>query len=268
MDLKDKIILITGATDGIGRQTAHELASEGAKVIIHGRNKERLLKVVDAIKNETGNSRVFGLTADFCSLAQVRMMANEIKNEFSSIDILINNAGTYSHQRQLTLDGYETQFQVNYLSHFLLTEELLEIIRNVEKSRIINVSSMIHASVINLQNLQGELNYSGSGAYSLSKALNILHAYDLTVRLQESETSVFCMHPGVIETKLLKSAWSGGSPVTEGSANLMYVIRSETLTGSTGLYIENRRPMQSNPITYDKALQLKLRDISFEMINN
>jgi NAD(P)-dependent dehydrogenase (short-subunit alcohol dehydrogenase family) len=266
MGLRSKIILITGSTDGIGKQFAFDAAAEGAEVIIHGRTEERLMQTINGIKNKTGNENVYGVLADFSSLLQVREMTKEIKTNFSTIDILINNAAEIIKERTITSDGYERQFQVNYLAHFLITEELLPIIKDEGGSRIINVSSMIHAPTVDFTNLQGEKMYSGSSAYALTKALNILYTYNLAERLSYTKTGVFCMHPGVIETKLLNSTWSGGSPVTEGAANIMYVAKSEALEQMTGLYLENGRPMRSNSITYDKAAQAKLREISLEMV--
>jgi NAD(P)-dependent dehydrogenase (short-subunit alcohol dehydrogenase family) len=266
MELNSKIILITGSTDGIGRQTALEAAKEGAEVIVHGRDEERLMQTINLIKNETGNENIYGVLADFSSLSQVREMIKDIKTNFTRIDILINNAAEFFHDRTMTEDGFEGQFQVNYLAHFLITEELLPMIKDVEGSRIINVSSMIHASSVDLDNLHGEKTYSGSSAYALTKALNIIHTYELADRLCDSKTKVFGMHPGVIETKLLNSSWTGGGPVSEGAGNLLYVAKSDTLANMSGLYIENRRPMQSNPVTYDKSIQKKLRAISLEML--
>jgi NAD(P)-dependent dehydrogenase (short-subunit alcohol dehydrogenase family) len=266
MELRNKIILITGSTDGIGKQCALEAAAEGAEVIVHGRNEERLLQTINLIKETTGNENIFGVLADFSSLAETKEMVKDLKNNYSHIDILINNAADLLHERKLTRDGFEMQFQVNYLAHFLILEELLPLIQQNENSRIINVSSMIHSPAVDFDNLQGEQVYTGSGAYALTKTLNILHANDLANRITTGKTGVFSVHPGVIETKLLKTSFTGGAPVTEGAANVLYVAKSEALNGMTGLYIENRRPMQSNPITYNKEIQVKLREISLEMI--
>jgi NAD(P)-dependent dehydrogenase (short-subunit alcohol dehydrogenase family) len=268
MDLRDKIILITGSTDGIGKQCALDAANEGAEVIVHGRNEERLLQTINLIKETTGNENIFGVLADFSSLAETKVMINELKSNYSHIDILINNAAELLLDRCVTGDGFETQFQVNYLAHFLITEELLPLLNRGESSRIINVSSMIHSPSVDFDNLQGQHSYNGSGAYALTKTLNILHAYDLADRIGTQKTGVFTVHPGVIETKLLKTAFSGGAPISEGADNVLYVAKSDTLTNMTGLYIENRRPMQSNPITYNKEFQVRLREISFEMIKN
>jgi len=207
MDLRDKIILITGSTDGIGKQCALDTAAEGAEVIVHGRNEERLLQTINLIKETTGNENIFGVLADFSSLTEIKEMIKELKTNYSRLDILINNAAELLHERTLTGDGFEVQFQVNYLAHFLITEELLPLIQKGENSRIINVSSMIHSPAVDFDNLQGQLSYTGAGAYALTKTLNILHANDLADRIKTGKTGVFSVHPGVIETKLLKTSF-------------------------------------------------------------
>lgn len=265
MSLKNKTILITGATDGIGKQTAIDASKKGANIIVHGRNQNRIYETVNTIKDNGG--KAFGVKADFVILSEVKEMSEIIKNNFSEIDIIFNNAAEFIHNKEITKDGFERTFQVNHLSHFLLTEKLLPIVKNVGGSKILNVTSMIHSSNIDFENLQGEKSYSGNNAYSLSKLLNILHAYKLNELLNDSKTMVNCLHPGVIETKLLNAAWSGGMPVTEGAETMVYAAESDVTTQMGGLYLENRRPMQSNPISYDKDVQNKLWEISLTMLS-
>ncbi len=268
MELKNKTILITGSTDGIGKQTALDAAKVGAEVIIHGRDEDRIMQTIDMIRKETDNDSIFGIMADYTSLAAVNSMAKELTDNYSHIDILFNNAAELFHERILTEDGYERQFQVNYLAHFLLTQKLFPLIKDTEGARILNVSSMIHAPSIDFDNLQGEKDYSGSNVYALTKLLNILHTYKLGEILEDHKAVVHCLHTGVIETKLLNTAWSGGAPVTEGAANMIYAARSEAGEQVSGLYMENRRPMQSNPISYDKSVQEKLWNLSKEMLKD
>jgi len=268
MNLQNKTILITGATDGIGKQTAIEAAKQGAHIIIHGRNKVRIDATVNEIINSQGSNSAFGVKANFESLTEVSEMSKMINSNYSKIDIIFNNAAEFIHNKEFTKDGFEKTFQVNYLAHFLLTEKLLPIIKDVEGSKILNVTSMIHSSTIDFDNLQGEKSYSGSGAYSLSKLLNLLHTYKLTELLEGAKTKANCLHPGVIETKLLNAAWSGGMPVSEGAETMLYAAISPVTEQMGGLYLENRRPMQSNPISYDKNVQNKLWNLSKEMVEN
>jgi NAD(P)-dependent dehydrogenase (short-subunit alcohol dehydrogenase family) len=266
MELKGKTVLITGSTDGIGKETAFEAARLGAGVIVHGRYQEKVDASVKEISEKTGNEKVYKLTANFNSLHEVTKAAEKLSDDFQQIDVLFNNAAEFLHQRTLTENELETQFQVNYLSHFLLTEKLLPLIKGVEGARILNVSSMIHSNSIDFDNLQGEKEYTGNGAYALTKLLNILHANDLAERLKDDPVIVHSLHPGVIETKLLNAAWSGGAPVSVGAENLLYCALSEALEHQSGLYIENRRPMMSNPVSYDRPIQERLRELSFELL--
>ncbi len=266
MEIKNKIILITGATDGIGKATAVSAAKKGAQVIIHGRNEERIVNTLKEIR--ATNDNVYGVQADFSDLKQVQKAAEEIKENFDKIDILFNNAAELLPERKITEDGFERTFQVNYLAHVLLTELLAEKIKNIEDSKILNVTSMIHSSFVDFENLQGEKNYSGTDAYSLSKLLNILHTYKLARKYEKEKISINCLHPGVIETKLLNAAWKGGMPVSEGAETMLYAAESEAIKNVSGLYLENRRPMQSNPVTYDTEIQDKLYELSLKMLKN
>jgi len=262
MNLENKRILISGATDGIGKQTALEVAKMNAEIIIHGRDEDRIFETIKMIKEKTGNEKIHGILADFASLSAVNSLADEIIKNFDSIDVLFNNAAEIINERTMTEDGFETQFQVNYLSHFLLTEKLLPLLNASEGSRVLNVSSMIHASDLDFDNLQGEKSYNGNKIYAVTKLLNILHAYKLSDELSETKTVVHCLHPGVISTKLLNTAFKGGAPVAEGAANLIYAASSDVARMSSGYYLENRRPMQSNPVSYDKNIQNKLWSLS------
>ncbi len=266
MSIKNKTILISGSTDGIGKETAKQAVKQGADIIVHGRIQERVNETVKELSELNGGVQIFGIKADFTKLEEVYQAANVIVEKFSQIDIIFNNAADFFHEKKMTKDGFEQTFQVNYLSHFLLTHMLLPLIKDVEGSKLLNVTSMIHSSSIDFENLQGETNYSGSGAYSLSKLLNILHTYKLTDMLSENKTKANCLHPGVIETKLLNAAWSGGAPLIEGAETMLYAATSPVTEQMSGLYLENRRPMQSNPVSYDKEIQDKLWNISEELL--
>lgn len=266
MNLQNKTILITGSTDGIGKETAKQAIKQGANIIVHGREQKRVDATVKTLSETKDKNIIFGVTADFSRLEEVNRMAKVIREEFSQIDIIFNNAADFFHEKTVTKDGLEQTFQVNYLSQFLLTYKLLPLIKNVEGSKLLNVTSMIHSSTVDLDNLQGETDYSGSGAYSLSKLLNILHTYKLVDVFSENKTKANCLHPGVIETKLLNAAWSGGAPLSEGAETMLYAATSPVTEQMSGLYLENRRPMQSNPVSYDKEIQNKLWNYSKELL--
>lgn len=269
-----RTVLITGSTDGIGRQTALELASRGFKVIVHGRNLKKVLSVVDEIKEKTGNKNISGKVADFSDLNEVKEMANELIEEIENdkgyngrLDVLINNAGTYERTRKLNPDGYELTLTVNHLAHFLLTNLILDIIKKSDDGRIINVSSMIHAGSIDFDNLNCEHYYDGSYAYSISKLCNILFTYRLARMLDGEKVTVNCLHPGVINTKLLRAGWGGGgSGVEEGAKTCVYLATSDEVKGITGRYFVNMKAVKSKPITYDLKVQDRCWDESMKMV--
>lgn len=265
--MKGITILVTGSTDGIGKETAIELAKKNANVIVHGRSEQRVKNTIAEIVEKSGNKYIHSVVADFSSLEQVSQMAKQLTDDFDKIDVLINNAGLLSNKKVITEDKLELTFQVNHIAGFLLTNKLLPLLKNAENARIINVSSMIHASDIDFDNLQGEKNYSGSGNYALSKLCNILHIYKLAEILDKTNVTANCLHPGVIDTKLLNSAWSGGFPVSEGARVLMYAAESPVLEQTSGLYLENNRPMQSNPVSYNKENQDKLWNLSEKLVS-
>ncbi len=265
--MKNKIVLITGSTDGIGKQTALELAQKGAEIIIHGRNEGRVEATVSEIKKTAPDVKISGYTADFTSLQAVSDFADKLNRDFNKIDILFNNAAVFSHQYQLTEDGYELNFQVNYLSHILLIFKILPLLKKAKHARVVNISSMIHAADIDLDNLQSETNYSGSAAYSLSKLLNILFTNKAAREFADSNINFYALHPGVIETKLLNAAWSGGFPLSEGARNLIYVAESPALAELSGVYIESGRPVASNPVSYNEDIQDELWIRSKKMLD-
>ena len=263
--MKEKIVLITGSTDGIGKQTAMDLARMGATVLVHGRDAERCRGAVSDIVGHTENREVFAVTADLGSLEQIRKLPDQIHARWDRIDVLINNAGVYEKTNRLTKDGFEMTFGVNHLAGFCLTGLLLDLMKKAAGGRIINVSSMVHAGSIDFENLQGEKGFSGSEAYSVSKLCNILFTYELAERLQPSGITVNCLHPGVINTKLLRAAWSGGSPVTEGSKTSVFLASSPEVEGVTGKYFVNKRDTRSSAVSYDPRIRKKLWDLSEKM---
>lgn len=260
-----KTILITGATDGIGKKTALDMAAEGNKILLHGRNKKRLDDILKEIKQ---NSEIEheAFLADFSSLKQTADLAEKLIEKHKKLDVLINNAAVFSHEQQTSQDGLDLVFQVNHLSHFLLTLKLLPLLQKADNARVVNVSSMIHAADMNFDDIQGKQNYSGNSAYALSKLYNILFTNKLAREYPDTGVVYNAVHPGVIETKLLNAAWSGGLPVSEGAKNVIYAAEAPEIGRLTGIYLENGRPMQSNPISYKEDAQDKLWDESINLL--
>ncbi len=263
-----KVILITGSTDGIGEETALRLVDMGHKVIIHGRSKDKLDETATRIADKTGSEVYDSFAADLENLKAVKEMAGRVKEKYDRLDILINNAGVFEKQRELTADGFEKTFAVNHLSHFLLTNELLPLLKGNAHSRIVIVSSRIHASYIDFDNLQGEKSYDGSEAYSRSKLANLLHAKALARKLDASDVTVNAVHPGAINTKLLKKAFGPfGHSTKRGAENLLYVALEEELKNVSGKYFEDQKEVAPAEIADDESAQDRLWKLSEEGVN-
>ena len=271
--MKDKIVLITGSTDGIGKQIALELAHKGAKVLIHGRDLKRGKVVANEITNRTNNPNIDLYISDFSSLIQTRKLAEDISTKYNRLDVLINNAGVYMKQRVLTEDGYEMTFQVNHLAHFLLTNLLSDLINRSAASRIINISSMAHSSSIDFNDLQSEKGYDAYSAYALSKLANIIFTFKLVEVLKGTRVTINCLHPGVINTKLLREGFgSMGRDVKVGAKIPVFLASSPKVEGVTGKFFANRikgliqREQRAAEIAYSKEVQEKLWEISEKLV--
>ncbi len=265
-EISEKTVLITGSTDGIGKQTAVELSKLGAKVIIHGKSQEKIEKTVKEL-SKYGNVRAYRV--DFSSLKEIKEIAVKILENEEKLDVLINNAGIFSNQKIFSEDGYELTFAVNHLAPFYLTLLLIPLLKKSAPSRIVNVSSMAHSASIDFKNLQGERGYNGYEAYSLSKLANILFTFELAEKLKDSDITVNCLHPGVINTKLLREGWGfGGASVTEGAKTSVYLASSPEVSEITGKYFSNRRVSEPARILYDGSIRKKLWHISEKLIKD
>lgn len=256
-------ILVTGSTDGIGRETARVLLESGHTVIVHGRNKERLS---DAVGKLPYRERVLGVTGDLSIQGEIKRMAEEIHSLTDRIDVLVNNAGVYRSGRVITPDGLEETFAVNHMAPFILTHLIFDLIRKSPAGRVVTVSSMIHADSIDFDNLQGEQYFDGSYAYSLSKLCNVLFVYELADRVKHLGITSNCLHPGVINTKLLRSGWGGmGSPVASGAQTSVYLAVSPEVEKITGKYFVNKRSEKSQNITYNADVRKRLWETSLSL---
>lgn len=265
---------MTGATSGIGRETALGLARQGALVVIAGRDPARTQDALDSIRQETENPRVESLLADFSSLAEVRGLAAEFRARHGRLDVLVNNAGAYFSERGMTVDGFERTWAVNHLANFLLTLELEDLLVTDAPSRIVNVSSALHAGrTLDLDNLQNEASF-GINGYGQSKLANVLFTYALARRLKGTGVTANCLHPGVVSTGLMKPKGSLVVKVMmtlmrpflaspeKGAATSIYIASSPEIEGVTGKYFVDCKAVPSSPVSYDESLQERLWKLS------
>lgn len=264
--LQGKVVMVTGSTDGLGREVAVRLGNLGAHVLVHGRNLERGQEVVSEINSGPGSARLY--QADLGSLAQVRELASAVRRDHGELHLLINNAGIGSGasddgNRPLSVDGHELVFQVNYLSHFLLTHELLPLIRAAAPSRIINVASAGQRP-INFDDVMMEHNYNPSNAYTQSKLAQILFTFDLADALKDTGITVNALHPAsFMDTTLVRQAGADPrSSVSEGADAVMNIAIGEEFVDRTGVYMNGMRDARANAQAYDHEARRKLDELS------
>ncbi len=258
-----KTVLITGATDGIGAETALQLAKAGWRVIVHGRYQGRCRAVLKRIREETGNAYADSIYADLASLSEIRDMSRRLHDRFEHLDVLINNAGVFEPELHYTVDGLERTFAVNHLAHFLLTGLVQDLLQRAEKARIITVSSMAHATAMDFNNLRGQKHYSGYEAYGMSKLANILFTFRLAEKLKQTSLTANCLHPGVIQTKLLRAGWGiGGSSVAQGAKNSVYLATSAEVEKVNGAYFSDGRQARPAAVAFDRNVQERLWKLS------
>ena len=273
MKMDGKVVLVTGSTDGIGKQTAYSLARRGAIVLLHGRNSRSGEKVQEEIHSATGNTSLQFFQAELSSAKDIQKLANQINESHDHLDVLINNAGTFQQERRLNDDGLEITFAVNYLAQFRLVHELLDLLeRSASKgasSRIVNVASATHwnAPAMDWSNLQSEKRYDGYEAYARSKLAVVLFTYALARRLAGTGMTANCLHPGVIRTKLLRAGFGDypGDTPENGARTSVYLASSPEVEGISGKYFEKCKPVRSSPISYDLEMQERLWRISTEL---
>ena len=259
-----KTILITGSTDGIGEETAKELAEKGHRIIIHGRSQSKAQKVKEELNSINPEADHKIAVADLESQQQVLDLSNSLKVE-DKIDILINNAGIYQNKFELTEDQLEKTIAVNYHSQFILTLLLMPLLKNSADPRIINFSSMVHSKNLDPDKIWDPTNFNGSQAYSDSKLAMILFTFKLDKFLDD--ISVNCLHPGVINTKLLRKGWgAGGSSVEKGAETPVYLALSDEVKGESGSYFVNKKKKRAASAASEQKLQDQLWNKSIEMI--
>ena len=269
--LDQQVILVTGATDGLGRGVAAALAAAGATLLLHGRSPERLDAAVEEIGAETRNTNLRTYRADLASLDEVRRLGDEILAQESRLDALVNNAGIGTTlpgdgERMVSADGYELRFAVNYLAGFLLTHRLAELLAASAPARIVNVSSA-GQTPIEFGDVMLEHGYSGTRAYAQSKLAQVMFTIDLAEELRDRGVTVNCLHPATyMPTKMvLHARGEGVTPLEDGVRATVRLVASAELDGVTGRYFNGEVESDPHPQANDAAARAELRRISNEL---
>jgi retinol dehydrogenase-14 len=273
-----RTVLVTGATSGIGRATALDLATMGAHIAITGRDRRRTEDAAREI-SAAGGFNVEAFVADLSSQAKVRRLASEVLDGLARIDVLVNNVGGYWSTRHVTADGLERTSALNHLASFLLTNLLLDRLKQSAPARVITVASNAHGTGrIDFDDLQKERSYSGGRAYNQSKLANVLFTYQLARRLVGTAVTANALHPGVVRTSfgaedpariqrllipLLRPVMK--SP-TQGAATSIHLASSPELEQVSGRYFANRRPTRSSTRSYDQAVAARLWEASADLV--
>ena len=276
-----KVCLITGATDGIGKQTALELAQLGYSLVLVGRNTEKGRTTIAELSSRTGNESIQFHCADLSSMKRISLLCDEIKSSYDTLDILINNAGAYFREFCKTDEGFEQTFALNHLAYSYLTQLLLEMVRDGKPGRIINVASSAHRNTkFNFNDIQGINDYKGWPAYGRSKLANIMFTYECHRRFNDTGVTFNCLHPGFVDSNFgnNNSGFARKSisfakflfaiNIVKGAQTSIYLASSDEVDGMSGKYFDKCKPTQSSKVSQVKNDQTRLWDISEEMINS
>ena len=276
--MNEQICLITGATDGIGKQTALGLAKKGYKIVIVGRNKNKTEAVKKEIEEFATGSTVDYLLADFNSLKQIHQLVETFKSRYTKLDVLINNIGIFAKERKLTEDGYEVMYQVNYLSQFFLSNLLLDNIIKSTNGRIINLSSMVSSSgKFDTENLQSEKKFSVLDTYADTKLLSVMFTTQLAEQVKGAKVTVNNVDPGIVRTQMVYNAPGmlkmfayitrpfSVSP-EKGAATSIYLASSQEVNNISGKYFKNLKAVATkNKFNTEENREL-LWDISMKQL--
>jgi NAD(P)-dependent dehydrogenase (short-subunit alcohol dehydrogenase family) len=270
--LSETTVLVTGATDGLGKALAVDVASKGARVLVHGRDDSRIEETLGELRQRSTSDNTRPYRADFASLREVRKLADDVLANEGELHVLVNNAGIGTNlpgggERQESEDGVELRLAVNYLAAYLLTRRLLPLLRASAPARIVNVSSAGQAP-IDFDDVMLERRYSGGQAYTQSKLALVMLTIDLAAELDGTGVTANCLHPGTyMPTKIVHA--SGVQPLDSlesGVRSTMHLIASPALDGASGRYFERMRESRAHEQAYDEDARRRLREWSEELV--
>ena len=280
--MKDRVCVITGGTDGIGKAAAYSLAVQGARLLVHGRDPDKGARAVAELKARSGNPAIEFLQADFSSLAEVRRLAAAVLERTPRIDVLVNNAGAIFVKRTLSKDGYEATLAVNHLAPFLLTHLLADTLKSGGPSRIVTTASRAHQSAkIVFDDLQTTGKHSAMGAYGISKLANILFTRALAKRLQGTAVTATCLHPGFVRTNFGANNENDVSPLIKrifwlvsrfartpekGAETVVYLAASPQVEGASGGYYFDCKPLAPSSAAQDDSTAERLWQVSEQLV--
>ena len=255
-DIAMKTVLITGATDGIGRETARQLLEKGWHVLLHGRTREKAERVAQELSGAHSHGQGEPVWGELSRMGEVVQLAERVKGATKSLDVLINNAGGFEAKRRVTTDGIEQTMAVNHFATFLLTHHLLGLLGQASAGRVVTVSSIAHQNAsLDVSDLALKRGQHGYDAYCTSKLANVLFTRALAKRLTGTTITANCLHPGVVTTKLL---WAGfrmkGSPVERGARTSVYLATSDDVVNTSGKYFVDCREAVPSAAAQDDKL--------------
>ena len=275
MQLSGKEIVVTGATDGIGKVAAAALAKAGASVTIVGRDAAKGETVARELKALAGHDRVAFVQGDLSAQKGVRKAATALNARVKRIDVLLNNAGAFFQRRELSEDGIERTFALNHLGYFLMTDLLMERLKASAPARIVNVASAAHVgSTLDPRDLQNAKNYSGWRAYQQSKLANVYFTYELARRIDGTGVTANCLHPGFVATRfgnnnrgLIRTVFGVAKSLfakteTDGAKTSIYLAGSPEVEGVSGKYFDDCKAVRSSPVSYDENMARELWRLS------
>lgn len=265
--MEGKTVLLTGATDGIGKEAAIALAGLGWRVIVHGRSTERAEDAAHDIAAAVPGAALETAAADLSSMAEVRSLADVMVRRRDHLDALVNNAGLVLDRPKRTIDGVEGTMAVNYLAAFLLTNLLLDLLRTARDARVVTVTSVVHRRGNPEALTSPSETFDGYQAYADSKLADVMFALELAERLAGTDVTSNAVHPGAVATKLLHRGFGpGGISPAEGARPLVMLASDSAMDGVTGRYFERMREVQPAPAALDPALRARLWQQSEQLL--